>query len=170
MNHSSADVLFLTHPQGRLHVRMCPHLQGKASPLEATPEQVSTNETCAWCQKELAGHGRAYFEQLDDAFRAFGHTTDHARRLIREILGGLEWDLAWVPASASYIALGLRGRAVAWIGNGYVEVKGQPAVELPWFVARSGGGAAGRPEESRGALCPVHFVERSVTGLCELCE
>jgi hypothetical protein len=63
----------------------------------------------------------------------------------------------------------MNGRAVGWIGNGYVEVKGRPAVELPWFVARSGG-AMSRPEESHGAVCPVHFVETSVTGLCELCE
>ena len=134
VNPSSADVLYLTHPQGRLHVRMCPHLADTASPVEATPEQVTSNETCAWCVKELAGQGRTYFEELDDAFHAFGHTTDHARRLIREVLGDLEWNLAWIPASGSYIALGLDGRAVAWIGNGYVEVKGRPAVEL--LVAR----------------------------------
>jgi hypothetical protein len=165
----SQETLYVAHPQGKLHIRLCPHLQDTSDPAEATSEQRRDNEVCSWCSRELAGEGRTYFDTLDEALHEFGHRSDEAQRLIRAALSGVEHDLVWIPASRSYIALGLSGPAVAWIGWGYVAVKGRPVEELPWFQPNSGGGNL-RPEEARGALCEVHFVERSVTGACEMCE
>ncbi len=68
-----------------------------------------------------------------------------------------------------YIALAHEGQGVAWIGKGFVEVKGRPVVELPWFQEHGASGRTSR-DEARGQLCEVHFVERSVVGDCEMCD
>lgn len=164
----SNETLYFTHAQGKLHVRQCPHIHGVEPLHEATAEQVSEKQVCTWCARELAGEGRTYFDTLDDALRDFGHVSDEAHRLIREALAGIDYDEVYVPGSRSYIALGSQGLGVAWIGVGFVERKGQPTVELPWFVPTAGGGAR-QTEELRGDVCEIHFVERSVTGECELC-
>lgn len=128
---------------GRWCVRgpACPHLFQDSKLAPATPEQVEENGLCTHCEKEIRGEGRRYFDDLEDAFRHFGHRTDEARRPIREALDGVQHDKVWIPASESYIALGDDGTGTAWIGKGYVQVKGRPVVELPCFQERGDGGA-----------------------------
>jgi hypothetical protein len=165
----ATEPLYVTHAGGKVHIAACPHLFQDSKLAPATPEQVEENGLCTHCEKEIRGEGRKYFDDLEDAFRHFGHRTDQARRLIREALDGVQHDKVWIPASESYIALGDDGTGTAWIGKGYVQVKGRPVVELPWFQERGDGGGTSR-DEARGQLCEVHFVERSVVGTCEMCE
>jgi len=164
----ATETLYATHQHGKLHIRPCSHMHRVEVAIEATADQIRDNDVCSWCARELAGGGRRYFDNLDDALRAFGHGTDKAHRLIREAIDGIEYDVIWIPSSKSYVGLGLGGPGVAWIGVGYVERKGLPTVELPWFV-RAGGGGIKKGEEARGDVCEIHWVEKSVTGLCGLC-
>ena len=118
---------------------------------------------CTWCQAEIAGQGRTYYATLEDALRALGcHEGTH--RLIREALRFVRFDQVWLPHSESYVALGLDGPGVAWVGKGYVFVKATGAfVELPGYRASRGGGS---PLDVRwGATCDRHFVARSLTGV-----
>lgn len=162
------EPLFLTHARGKVHIRACPHLADTSDLIPATAEQVEQNGYCSHCEKEIAGVGRKYFERLDDAFEVLGHRSDEAKRLIRGALAGVEYDAIWIPASESYVALGANGQGAAWIGKGYVDIKDRELIELPWFAPHNGGG----PErlDSRGELCDVHQIEKSVSGSCELCE
>lgn len=56
----------------------------------------------------------------------------------------------------------------AWVDKGYVEIKGEPVVEFPWFEDHGEGGGI-RRDEARGELCDVHVVEKSLLGECEMC-
>jgi hypothetical protein len=170
MTHSTAsEPLYVTHAGGKVHITACPHLYKHSQLQPATPEQIEENGLCSHCEKEIRGEGRTYVDDLDEAFRLFGHRTDEARRLISEALGGVQHDTIWIPASGSYIALGGDGQGVAWIGKGYVQVKGRPVTELPWFQDHGVGGRTSR-DEGRGPVCDVHFVETSLLGVCELCD
>lgn len=162
------ETLYVTHAKGKVHITACPHLFKHSTLTEATPAQIEANGLCTHCEKEIRGEGRTYYQDFDEALREFGHRSDDAHRLIREAIGGVEYDAIWVPASGSYIALGEDGQGVAWIGQGYVETKGRPVVELPWFQPHGGGGA--RRDDVRGELCEVHFVEKSLLGGCEMCD
>ncbi|WP_416955288.1 hypothetical protein ACNKF0_01890 [Nocardioides sp. T5] len=147
-----------------------PHLFKHSTLVPATPEQIEENGLCTHCEKEVRGEGRTYVDDLDEAIRRFGHRTDVARRLILEALGDVPHDAVWIPASESYIALGHDGQAVAWVGKGYVEVKGRPVVEAP-VVPGSGSRRAHLPRRgSRSGQCEVHFVEKSMVGDCEMCD
>lgn len=161
--------LYVTHAKGKVHIAACPHLFKHSKLVEATPEQVEVNGLCTHCDREIRGEGRTYFDDLEEALRDFGHRTDQAKNLIHEALGGVAFDSMWVPASNSYIALGADGQGVAWIGQGYVAVKGQPLVELPWFQDHGAGGGA-RRDDVRGEPCEVHFIEKSLLGECEMCD
>lgn len=163
-----SEQIFVTHGKGKVHIRACPHLSDTSELTPATPEQVKQNGYCSHCEKEIAGVGRKYFESLDDAFEAFGHRTDEAKGLIRKAIVGIEHDSIWIPASESYIALGVNGLGTAWIGKGYVDFRDREHIELPWFAPHSGGGVQRLDEW--GDLCDVHFIERSVSAVCELCE
>jgi len=164
----TAEPLYVTYAAGKLHIRPCPHLQDTKEPTLATDDQRRDNELCSWCRKEISGEGRRYFDNLEDGLRAFGHVSDESLRPIRDAVAGVEHDTVWIPPSGSYLALGRAGIGIAWIGWGYVAVKGRPLVELPWFQQPSGGGQAA--EQAWGELCEVHFVEKSVTGACDLCD
>ena len=51
--------LYRTEGGSRLHIRSCPHLIDSVV-LEATD---TDGEICAWCEKEIRGEGREYFER-----------------------------------------------------------------------------------------------------------
>lgn len=147
----------------RLHIAPCPHLLGVA-PREATLAERALMSLCHWCDKEVSGHGRTYYDSLESAMRAFGSHVDTVR-LITEHLRGVVRDAIWVPNSRSYIALGLDGRGVAWVGKGYVVPRRGEFVALPGFVASGRGG--GTPSlRSWGELCSSCFTHRSVSGAC----
>lgn len=160
--------LFLTHAKGKVHIKACPHLADSSELIPATAQHAEQNGYCSHCEKEIAGIGRRYFDTLDDAFEAFGHRSDEAKRLIREAVAGVEYDAIWIPASESYIALASGNRASAWIGKGYVDCQGRQLVELPWFEPHGGGGRS--QPHTPGELCEIHFIEKSTTGVCEYCE
>jgi len=155
--------LLRTETGARLHIAPCPHLLGHA-PREATTAERATMQLCHWCDKEVSGHGRTYVDTLDLAMRLFGSHVETIG-LIRAHLRGVVWDQIWIPNSRSYIAFGLGGRGVAWVGKGYVVPRRGEFIPLPGFVAAGGGG--GKPaEKTWGDICPSDFMQRSVTGAC----
>lgn len=160
--------LFVTSADGKVHVQACRHLARQTTRIPATPEQVEANGFCNQCEGEAHGVGRTYLTSLEEAHTALGHRTQEARRLVREALDGVEWDTAWLPSSASYVALAQNGTAVAWFGKDYVARPDRPVVEVPWTSAADANAAA--REDVRGGLCEIHFVERSVSGRCHDCD
>ena len=162
----SPHPLFRTTTGQRLHIPGCPHVGSALQPATAVDRLAVA--VCAWCKAEIAGQGRTYYATLEDALRALGcHEGTH--RLIRDALRFVRYDQVWLPHSESYVALGLDGPGVAWVGKGYVFVKATGAfVELPGYRASRGGGS---PLDVRwGATCDRHFVARSLTGACNLCD
>ncbi|MGY1753823.1 hypothetical protein [Blastococcus sp. SYSU D01042] len=160
---STEDVLlYRTASGGRLHIRNCPHLMGS----EVMAAADTDGEICNWCDKEIRGEGRECFVDLDAALRAFGGPQGNWP-LIREHLAGVHPDEVWIPFSRSYIALGLKGRAVAWVGKTYVQPPEGDYIELPGFRPGSGGGVAA--EDTWGDMCEVHNVSRSRSGACGMC-
>ena len=154
--------LYRTEGGSRLHIRSCPHVIDSVV-LEATD---TDGEICAWCEKEISGEGREYIDDLDAALAAFGGPQGNWQ-LIRQHLAGVDPDEVWIPYSRSYIALGLKGRAVAWAGKTYVQPSEDAYVELPGFRAGSGGGT--KVEETWGTTCEVHNMARSRSGVCGMC-
>ncbi|MBG6097044.1 hypothetical protein ACWZJV_25970 [Nocardioides sp. WG-D5] len=120
MPSETPETLFVAHATGRLlHVRACPQLLGLDAPIVATPEQIDSLGTCVWCAKELAEDGRRYFDSVEQAVRTLD-PSDEAVRATEAALGDVDYELVWVPPSYSYIAVGFKERAVAWIGRGCV--------------------------------------------------
>ena len=78
------------------------------------------------------------------------------------------YDQIWVPNSRSYVALGHYGRGVAWFGKTYVVPAVGEFLELPDYSAGRGGGVPAHDQV--GETCSVHFVTRSLTGVCDLCD
>ncbi len=155
--------LLRTETGGRLHIAPCPHLLGHKL-REATTAERATMLLCHWCEKEVSGHGRTYADTLDHAMRIFGNHVD-TTSLIRQHLRGVAWDRIWIPNSRSYIALGLGGRGIAWVGKGYVVPRRGEFITLPGFVAAGGGD--GKPaDKAWGETCPRCFMQRSVSGVC----
>lgn len=157
--------LYRTATGQKLHIPPCPHVQGVPL-IEATDETRATREVCTWCRAELDGFGRAYYDSLLDALRAFGAFAD-TWDPIRALVASLQYDQIWVPYSRSYIALGNGGPVVAWIGKTYVMPVGGELIELPGYGRRPGGGT---PREERvGAVCPRCYIQMPLKGACPQC-
>lgn len=157
-----APVLLATAAGNRKHLAQCPYLVGATTlRILAADEEL---ELCDWCSKELSGHGRTYFDDLDAALAAFKAPLEN-RRLIKDALREVEHDQIWMPYSSSYVALGLGGRGVAWTGKTYVVPEPGLSVELPGFVdaSRTSGNQAA---DRWGSLCLRCFHRRSVNGAC----
>ena len=150
----------------RLHIAPCPHILGAAA-SDATAADLFALPLCSWCEAEVDGAGRTYFDSLDDAMRFFGAHVG-SKALVRDALRFVTHDRIWVPNSRSYIALGLEGATVAWVGKTYVVPLRGWIVELPGYAphARDGSARGGR----FGDPCPTHFIARSLTGVCDPCE
>lgn len=158
-------VLYRTETGGRLHLPACPHIGGAIREADAA-ERLGMS-VCSWCQAEIDGVGRTYYESLDDAMRAFGCHVG-TQPTIRNALRCVTHDQIWLPYSRSYIALGHEGRAVAWVGKTWVMPSLDVFQELPGYRDVSRGGA--HSSEHIGELCPTHFLTMSVTGVCESCD
>ncbi len=165
---SPRETTYVANPTSKVHIGTCPHLSKRSVLTEATPEQVESNGLCTHCEKEINGVGRTYFDDLEVALKTYGQHGHDALGRIRTALDGVDHDTVWLPASDSYVALAAEGEALAWVGKGYVRVKGRPLVELPSPQPRAGAGSL--KEDVRGDLCEVHFMEKSVDGVCEMCE
>ena len=151
--------LWRTAAGGRAHLARCSHLLRKAV-IPATDQPV-----CDSCQAELDGHGRDYQVDLTTALPAMGVSgSDWAT--VQALVGTVDHDLVWLPYSRSYIALGLGGRAVAWVGKNYVDIAGRGRTELPGYAAVQKSGGASR-EVRYGQLCPVCNVAKSLSGACD---
>lgn len=159
------DALVRTETGGRLHIPACPHIGGTIR--LASDEELRTMPVCMWCQAELDGIGRTYFDQLEDVMREFG-TWAGTEKLIKEALNSVVWDSIWVPNSRSYVALGREGKGVAWFGKTYVVPQRGEFVELPEYQEVHGGGA--RRDDRTGELCELHQELRSVSGTCWKCD
>lgn len=158
-----APVLLATATGSRKHLAQCPHLVGATTIRSFAPDEHL--ELCDWCSKELSGHGRTYFDDLDRAMAAFKAPLEN-RRLIKDALRDVEHDRIWMPYSSSYIALGFGGRGVAWTGKTYVVPAPGCSIELPGFVGATHDGHSTR-EQRWGATCPDCRQNRSISGECE---
>lgn len=157
---------WLTATGRRLHVPGCPHVRSHLR--QASPAELAELDTCSWCRAEVGGVGRTHPRTLVDAMRSLGCHVG-TQGLVVSALADVEFDEIWLPHSKSYIALGLTGRGVAWVGKGYVFVKATGAfLELPGYRAGGGGGTPRR--ERVGEVCKRHFEARSLTGACSRCD
>jgi len=159
--------LFRTATGGRLHIEGCPHILG-CELIRATAEDLETMSACGWCQAEIDGVGRTYFDTLEDAFRDFGSYSD-TWDLIRGHVSTVQYDSIWVPNSRSYIALGREGKGVAWIGKTYVAIAGGTFHELPGFTPTDHSGPSTKEWESN-EICPKCHMAMPLTGICPDCD
>jgi hypothetical protein len=155
--------LYRTATGQRLHLPECPHVLGVAL-FEADEGDA---EVCSWCRAELSGEGRTYFDEIEDALREMGAAETSVPVLARH-LRTVEHDTVYVPNSRSYTALGKDGLAVAVAGHTYVWFREAAPVYLPDFVG-SQRDAGNEVRDAWGDTCDVHFVKRSLTGVCEGC-
>lgn len=161
-----SPTLYKTLTGQRLHIPGCPHV-GSAL-VEARPADLLALTVCEWCRAEIDGVGRTYYTSLVEAMRALGcHIGTH--QMVSDALRFVRHDQIWLPHSKSYVALGLGGPGVAWVGKGYVFIKESNAfLELPGYRPSAGGGS---PRVERiGGICPVHFEATSLTGICGSCS
>lgn len=160
------EVLVRSETGMKLHIAPCPHIGGGIREADASDRE--TLELCSWCEKEVGGYGRRYYDSIADAMKAF-KTYSGTEKLILAEIGEVEHDQIWIPNSGSYVALGHKGQAVAWFGKTWVMPgKEGPYVELPGYAPGGGGGA--EQALSYGETCEIHFVAKSLTGVCEACE
>jgi hypothetical protein len=149
----------------KLHIPPCPHVLG-VELIEVSKTDAEGYDVCTWCQAELDGVGRTYYDSLDDAMRAF-QTYEETRATIKEALRAVTFDAIWIPNSRSYIALGDKGLGVAWVGKTYIVPGRGGFIELPGFSPGSGGGTA--RSERTGEICPGCFTEMPLAGGCGTC-
>ena len=164
MTTTDTTVFRATATGGRKHLAQCPYLVG------TTTRPVQDSEplpVCDWCRRELSGHGRRYFDDLDLALAAFGAPLEN-RPLIKNELRRVAHDQIWLPYSGSYVALGLGGRGVAWTGKTYVVPRPGVSIALHGHTESSRGGRA-RLEQRVGATCSQCWQVRSLSGAC-MCE
>ena len=156
--------LFRTAGGARLHIPGCYHVHG-VEVVAATDQDRAAMEVCSVCQDELDGYGRKYHADLDAALRHFGaHAGTWAE--IKRRLAPVAWDTVWTPYSLSYIAVGLDGRGVAWVGKTYVYAEDR-FVELPGY--RPGGGGGVPVEQWVGDVCPTCRIALPLSGTCDEC-
>ena len=158
------DRFFATADGGRKHLLQCPHLLDKD--VIEVPDG-DDRPVCDGCQKELAGLGRTYYDDLDAALDAYRAPVEN-RLLIKQHLAGVAFDQIWMPYSESYIALGRNGRGVAWTGKNYVEPVPGTRVLLPGYAGGPHGeGTANR--DAWGEICPQTFIAHPLSGVCHDC-
>jgi hypothetical protein len=159
------QTLFATMTGGRKHLAQCPHVLGK-NVVQIPPDDP--RDVCDFCQKELDGFGRTYFDDLDAALEAYKAPIGN-RPLIKQALAHIAPDEIWMPYSDSYIALGREGRGVAWAHKTFVEPALGTFVELPGFSATAKDGSSPDRSEVWGDICPTTYLRHSVGGSCEFC-
>lgn len=158
--------LFHTATGEKLHIPPCPHVHG-VQLFPADPATTALRPVCTWCQAEINGVGRTYYDSVEDAMRAFGSFVDSLDRIRHEV-NTVSHDAVWIPNSQSYIALGSGGPAVCWIGKTYVMHVHGAFVELPGYAAGGGGGVEKLRRE--GGVCPSCHTVMPVTGRCDDCD
>ncbi len=146
---------------GRKHLAQCPHVVGTTTRPVRDDEDLPV---CDWSARELSGHGRRYYDDLDRALEAFRAPLEN-RRLIKDELRHVQHDAIWLPGSGSYVALGLEGRGVAWTGKTYVVPRPGVSIPLHGYTDSSRGGHS-RNEQRPGVVCPSCREERAVSGAC----
>jgi hypothetical protein len=164
MTTASTTEFRATANGGRKHLAQCPHLVGSTTRPVLDHEDLPV---CDWCAKELSGHGRRPFADLDLALHAFRAPLEN-RQLIKQELRHVEYDSIWMPYSGSYIALGFQGRGVAWTGKTYVVPRAGVSIPLHGYTDTDRAGGS-RLEQRTGSQCPDCRQLRSVSGKCA-CE
>src|SRR4051794_5240551 len=153
---SSQVTLYKTATGQRRHIAQCPHIAGKEV-MEASVEPI-----CDLSQAELDGVGRQYFDDLAAALPILGASGTTWAEILR-ITAPVQHDAVWIPNSRSYIALGRDGLGVAWVGKTYVDIAGEPRIELPGYAPGSGGGTV--KDVRRGQICNSCFTEKPLSGV-----
>ena len=160
------DVLLRPLTGSGLHVSACYHLERDQTELVvASDEDLASWKVCSWCQAELDGAGRHYFDDLERALESYAPLPVRSR--IRELAAGVAHDAVWTTNSRSYVALGLDGASVAYFGKTY-WVHEQVLVELPGYDARGQGRSAGAYERE-GVTCERCWLTKPVAGDCDNC-
>jgi hypothetical protein len=164
----SAAAMTIVRTRGGLglHLPDCPHVHDCVV-HDATSEELESVPLCGWSQAELDGVGRRYFATVEAAMRHFGSHAGTERR-IRQHLRDVLYDQIWVPYSGSYIALGLGGAGVAWVGKSYVSFRDGRLETLPGYGSRGGGGT---PAHQRyGDTCASCGLGMPLVGGCDFCS
>ena len=123
-------------------------------------------DICEWCASEICGLGRTYYDNLEDAMRAFG-TYASTKELVRSAVKNVDYDSIWIPYSNSYIALGRNGLGVGWILRTVMQLDGR-TIELPDYSPRSR--TSSGDADSRGQVCTRCFIEMPLSGVCDNCD
>ncbi|MGQ0466154.1 MAG: hypothetical protein ACT4QG_12615 [Sporichthyaceae bacterium] len=155
---------FRTATGTRVHLAHCPSLHERDAFKASAAARLALG-VCAWCTDQLNGHGREYFDSLEELMTRVGVPVE-AQPIVREALRFVRHDELFTVYSLSYGALGYSGRTVASFGKTYYWV-GDRRVNLPDYVEVSGTGHAARKEYGR--ICPVHFVATALNGVCDDC-
>lgn len=158
--------LYRTTTGKRLHIAECPHVLGAAL-HEADADDLAVRELCTWCDAELSEEGRTYHDSIEDALRFMG-VAECALPELSIHLRTASHDDVYTPFSRAYVSLLLEGRSVAWARKTYVGFRDGRLVTLPDYVPGTGTSRGGR-DDVWGETCLVHFVRRSVTGVCGGC-
>jgi hypothetical protein len=160
----SAQTFFRTASGTRVHLPQCPHLVETDAHRVTAAERLA-HPVCDWSQAQLGGFGREHFDDLEGALRRIGVPVE-AHDVVLHALRFVDHDEVFVVHSLTYGALARDGRTVAGFGKTYYWV-GDRRVNLPTYVE---GTRAGHTRDgAHGAVCPVHFVEMSLTGVCDDC-
>jgi len=162
---ASTPALFRTATGQRLYIPPCPHVLGVELP-PASANDLATLDVCSRCQAELDGVGRTYFDPLEPAlaiFEAYRETWTAIAGMLR----GAAHDQVWVPNNLSYVALGLAGKGVAWVGKTYVQLADGTFHELPGYEPGVGGGAI--VDARWGDVCPTCSMQMPLTRVCDEC-
>lgn len=154
--------LFRTATGMKLHIQPCYHVLG-VELIAASETDLAEREICTWCQAEIDGFGRTYYDSIESALEDL-NAPQHARPELARLLRLTDFDTIHVPYSRSYVAVSKNGQGVAWAGKTYVDFVDRPLVPLPDYAPGGGGGS--ERVEAWGETCPKCFTSRSIAGDC----
>lgn len=152
--------------RGKLHLRLCAHLQDTREVSVASAHEVASAEVCTSCAAELNGQGRRYFDSLDNALEVFGMPLA-LRSSVHEMLAHVTPERIWIPNSGSYVALGRAGVSAVYVGKSYVY-DGE-TIPLPGYSPSFGGSGGAGSGERPTTSCPTCGLELPLTGVCDEC-
>ena len=141
-------VYFRTATGTRVHL---PSARASATPTPTRrpPPSASPTASATGAPAQLNGHGREYFETIEDAMRRVGVPAE-AQPIIREALKFVTTTSCFTVHSLTYGALAFQGRPVASFGKTYYWVGGRPSE--PPVVRRELRHRPHRPEGVRRVL------------------
>lgn len=160
----AAPVYFRTATGTRVHRPECPHLVGTDVQAASLAERLQ-HPVCDWSRAQDEGHGRDYFDTIEDAMRRVGVPVE-GHDVVLDALRFVQHDEVFVVHSLTYGALGRDGRTVAGFGKTYYWV-GDQRINLPSYVDSSRLGHTA--PKVYGDSCPSCNLALPLTGVCDDC-